>query len=507
MDEKVDILLIEDNLGDAGLIEEMLEESADFPYELKNVETLKEGLSLLKERPFNIIMTDLRLPDSDGINTFLDIHAKTSRIPIIILTALNDEKIGIDAVKKGAQDYLVKGQVDGRLLKRSIQYSIERKKAEEKIRSLANIVESSNDAIITKSLDGIITSWNKGAEQVYGYSAKEILGRPISIIEPDNLKGEIKQLVNEIKQGKNFKHYETSRLKKDGTIINISVTVSPIIDQSGKLVAISCIGGDITEKKIAEKLLQEKQMAEVANLTKSEFLANISHELRTPLNSIIGFSDMLYEQMYGELNKKQLRSVGNISKSGKHLLNLINNILDISKIEAGKMELGYKNFELASKLKMIRNFLLPIADQKNIKIEIDVDSKLRSICADEDKFVQLMYNLVDNAIKFSCENSLVKIGARKKGDLVEITVKDTGIGIKVEDQNKLFKPFSQIDSFSSRKSQGTGLGLSLVKQIVHLHGGYVWFRSNPSEGSTFAFAIPINNKKGNCGHVELDQNA
>jgi DNA-binding NtrC family response regulator len=198
MDEKVDILLIEDNLGDAGLIEEMLEESADFPYELKNVETLKEGLSLLKERPFNIIMTDLRLPDSDGINTFLDIHAKTSRIPIIILTALNDEKIGIDAVKKGAQDYLVKGQVDGRLLKRSIQYSIERKKAEEKIMNLANIVESSNDAIITKSLDSIITSWNKGAEQVYGYSAKEILGRPISIIEPDNLKGEIKQLVNDM---------------------------------------------------------------------------------------------------------------------------------------------------------------------------------------------------------------------------------------------------------------------------------------------------------------------
>ena len=118
-----------------------------------------------------------------------------------------------------------------------------------------------------------------------------------------------------------------------------------------------------------------------------------------------------------------------------------------------------------------------------------------------------MYNLVNNAIKFSYENSFVKIGARKKGDLVEITVKDTGIGIKVEDQNKLFKPFSQIDSFSSRKSQGTGLGLSLVKQIVHLHGGYVWFRSNPSEGSTFAFAIPINNNKGNSEYVELYQNA
>ena len=507
MDEKVEILLIEDNLGDAGLIEEMLEEFADFPYELKNVETLNEGLSLLKERPFDVIMTDLRLPDSDGINTFLDIHAKTSRIPIIILTALNDEKIGIDAVKKGAQDYLVKGQVDGRLLKRSIQYSIERKKAEDKIKSLANIVESSNDAIIIKSLDGIITSWNKGAEQVYGYSAKEIIGRPILIIEPDSLKGEIEQLGEMVKQGKKIQHYETSRLKKDGTTINVSVSLSPIFDQSGNFVAISCIAGDITEKKIAEKLLQEKQMAEVANLTKSEFLATISHELRTPLNSIIGFSDMLYEQIYGELNKKQLRSVGNISKSGKHLMNLINNILDISKIEAGKMELDYKDFELATQLNMIRNILLHIADKKNIKIEIDMDSNLSRIHADEDKFVQIMYNLVDNAIKFSCENSLVKIGARKKGDLVEITVKDTGIGIKVEDQNKLFKPFSQIDSFSSRKSQGTGLGLSLVKQIVQLHGGYVWFRSNPSKGSVFAFAIPINNNKGNGEYVELVQNA
>ena len=131
MDEKIEILLFEDNPGDAYLVGEMLEEFSDFPYELKNVGTLSEGLSLLKERPFNIILSDLRLPDRDGIDTFIDIHARNPRIPIIILTEISDEKIGIDAVKKGAQDYLVKGQVDGRLLKRSIQYSIERKKAEE----------------------------------------------------------------------------------------------------------------------------------------------------------------------------------------------------------------------------------------------------------------------------------------------------------------------------------------------------------------------------------------
>ena len=231
----------------------------------------------------------------------------------------------------------------------------------------------------------------------------------------------------------------------------------------------------------------------------------MSHELRTPLNSIIGFSDLLYEQAYGELSEKQLRSVGNISKSGKHLLNLINNILDLSKVEAGKLELDYKEFELASKLNMIKNLLSPIADRKNIQIEIDMDSNLTSICADEARFVQIMYNLVDNAIKFSYENGLVKIGARKKGDMVEITVKDTGIGIKAEDQNKLFKPFSQVDSFFSKQFQGTGLGLSLVKQIVNLHGGYVWFRSNPGEGSTFAFTIPIKGNKGKGGDTGLDQ--
>ena len=362
----------------------------------------------------------------------------------------------------------------------------ELKKAEEKIKALANAVESSNDAIITGTLDGTITSWNKGAEQIYGYLAEEVMGKNVSILEPDNLKGEIKQLFDKIKQGKKVKRYETLRLKKDGIAVNVSVTLSPIFDVSGNPVAFSGIARDITEN-----LLHEKQMAEFANRTKSEFLANMSHELRTPLNSIIGFSDMLYEQAYGELNQKQLRAISNISNSGKHLLNLINGILDLSKIEANKMELDYKEFELASSLDLIRNILSPIADKKNIEIETGVDSSISKICADEDRFIRIMFNLVDNAIKFSFENSLVKIGTRKKGELVEITVEDTGIGIKTEDQNKLFKPFSQVNSFSSKKFQGTGLGLSLVKQIVNLHGGYVWFKSEQGKGSTFAFAIPI----------------
>ena len=376
-------------------------------------------------------------------------------------------------------------------VKGTFQDITERKTAEEQIRKLANIVESSNDAIGTISPDGIVTSWNKAGEHVYGFSLKEIIGKSISIVAPLHLSEETKELSELVNQGKKIHNYETKRVRKDGKIIDISMTLSPVFDLHGKLIATSFISRDISEsKKAEEKLFQEKKKAEVANRTKSDFLANMSHELRTPLNSIIGFSDMLNDQLYGELNERQLKAIGNISKGGKHLLSLINNILDLSKVEAGQLKLDYKDFELPNKLNMIRNLLSPIANRKNIKIEIISDSEFDTIHADEDKFTQIMYNLVDNAVKFSYENNLIVIEARKKRDMVEIMVIDYGIGIKAEDQHKLFRPFSQIDSFSSKRSQGTGLGLSLVKQFVKMHGGYVWFRSNLGEGSTFAFTIP-----------------
>ena len=254
--ETIEILLFEDNPGDTGLIEAMLEEFIDFSYKLKNVETLDEGLNLLEGRSFDVILLDLGLPDSEGINTFINVHKKCHDAPIIILTGLTDEKTGINAVKKGAQDYLVKGQVESRLLERSIKYSIERKKAEEEIQIFANIVESSDDAIITKSLGGIIAGWNSGAEQIYGYSAEEVLGKPISLLESDDLKGETKRLIERIKNGERIRHYETLRLKKDNNLINVSITLSPVLDTSGELVAISTIARDITERKRAEEDLK-----------------------------------------------------------------------------------------------------------------------------------------------------------------------------------------------------------------------------------------------------------
>jgi len=315
MDKKVKILLFEDNPGDAGLIEEMLEEFADFQYEFKTVQTLNEGLSLLKKNRFDIILSDLGLPDSYGIDTFLEIHARNSRIPIIILTGMNDEKIGVEAVKKGAQDYLVKGQVDGRLLRRSIQYSIERKKAEERVQNLANIVESSNDAIITRSLDGFITSWNLGAEQIYGYPAEEILGKPATVLIPCSLGNETQKITEMVKQGEKVRQYETSRLKKDGKVIDVSMTLSPIFDISGELIAISVIARDITESKKAEEARKKEIHHRIKNnlqvisslldLQAEKFAGNEIYDtskvlaaFRDSQNRVISMA-LIHEELYG----------------------------------------------------------------------------------------------------------------------------------------------------------------------------------------------------------------
>jgi PAS domain S-box-containing protein len=383
-------------------------------------------------------------------------------------------------------------------LRGTIQDITERKKMDEALREseqkYRNIVEIANEGILVIDDKLTITYYNRKLSEMLGYDSEEGIGRQIWDYVKEESKVAVKYNMEKRLQGIN-EPYELELICKDNSFIWVLLNSKSLFNKNGKFAGSLSMLTDITEKKIAEKLLHEKQIAEVANRTKSEFLAKISHELRTPLNSIIGFSDLLYEQAYGDLNKRQLKSVENISKSGKHLLNLINDILDLSKIEAGKLNLEYKCFELVPKLNLIQNLMSPIADRKNIKIEIDVDSTLKNICADEDRFAQVMYNLVDNAIKFSYENSLVKIVGRKKGEMMEIAINDTGIGIKAEDQKKLFKPFSQVDYFSSKRYQGTGLGLSLVKQIVHLHNGYVWFKSHPGEGSTFAFAIPINYKK------------
>src|SRR3989337_1260469 len=248
------------------------------------------------------------------------------------------------------------------------------------------------------------------------------------------------------------------------------------------------------EQRIAEKTshLQKAVLAlERANKMKPEFLANMSHELRTPLNAIIGFAEVLRDKISGDLNEEQLDFVSDIHSSGLHLLQMINDILDLSKIEAGRMELQCEIFPVHDAIEDVYTILKGLASKKHLELKTTILTDVKDIEADRVKFKQILYNLLSNAIKFTPENGHINVEAGIMEDMLQVSVSDTGIGMKPDDREKVFKEFWQADSSFARKYEGTGLGLALTKRIVEMHGGKIWFESEYGKGSIFYFALPL----------------
>ncbi len=238
--------------------------------------------------------------------------------------------------------------------------------------------------------------------------------------------------------------------------------------------------------------IQEKSLQlEIANKHKSEFLANMSHELRTPLNAVIGFSEVLQACMFGPMNDKQIEYVNDIHESGRHLLSLINDILDLSKVEAGRMELETAPYNLAEAIGNALTLIRERASQHNIDMQSQFDEGIGAIRGDERKIKQIMLNLLSNAIKFTPDGGRITVAARRLDESVEISVTDSGIGIASEDLDAVFEEFRQVGTDYTKKSEGTGLGLALTRKFVELHGGKIWVRSEPGKGSTFAFTLPV----------------
>ncbi|HWR26542.1 MAG TPA: PAS domain S-box protein [candidate division Zixibacteria bacterium] len=270
----------------------------------------------------------------------------------------------------------------------------------------------------------------------------------------------------------------------------------PILDEDGNVTSVVELGRNITEAKHAIEVSIENVRLSHASKAKSDFLAAMSHELRTPLNSIIGFSDLLKQRIPGELNEKQEKFVDNVLTSGKHLLNIINDVLDLSKIESGKMELSMEKISLPALINESIVLIKETASRHYVTVKEELDPEIDLIECDMLRVKQVLFNLFSNAVKFSkSEGGTITVRTKKDGDMAVISVSDTGIGIKEEDIGNLFKKFEQLDSGFSRKYSGTGLGLAISKKLVELHGGRIWVESRYGEGSIFIFMLPIRAKK------------
>ena len=387
----------------------------------------------------------------------------------------------------------------------------ERKELEAAAAHLAAIVESSDDAIIGKDLLGIVLRWNAGAERLFGYRAAEMIGHPVTRLIPQDRMQEEVHILARIQRGERVRHFETERLRKDGSRVAVSVTVSPIKDSAGQITGASKVARDITEQKRNEAALREanenlerkviertaqltraKEQAEQAGRAKSEFLASMSHELRTPLNGVIGFSEFLIDEKPGPLNARQKEYLGDVLSSGRHLLQLINDILDLSKVEAGRLVLNPERFQVRKAIAEAQAVAGPIGQKKNLSVVLSIDEGLDWVELDQVKFKQVVYNLLSNALKFTDAGGRIEMHCSTSGaEHFTLAVKDSGIGIKAEDMPKLFREFVQIDSGLKRQYAGTGLGLALTRKLVEMQGGSVAVESEFGKGSTFTVRLPV----------------
>jgi PAS domain S-box-containing protein len=349
---------------------------------------------------------------------------------------------------------------------------------------IENLVENAADVILSTDVEERILTWNRGAEITLGYGKDEVIGRHLSMLLPPERVHELEDMRAKVQVSGVLRDIEVQSKRKDGRQIYLSLSVSPIKDVEDRIIGFLRVAKDVTEKRRYEQRLKE------LDKLKSDFVSNVSHELRTPLTAIKGSVDNMLDGLTGDLNEKQSRYLTRIKSNTDRLARLINDLLDLSRIEAG-ITLQPTNLRLAPLLREVAESLRPVAAVKRITIAVESRDETITAWSDPDRVSEILMNLLGNAIKFTPSDGKVTLSVEGRGaDWVKIAVADTGPGIPPEEANRIFDKFYQVPQLEKQKIVGTGLGLSITKALVEMHGGKIWLESEVGRGSIFSFVIP-----------------
>lgn len=486
----IKILLIEDLASDARLIGEYLLDSELKRHKLYHVETLARGREILYEEEIDIILVDLFLPDCTGLATFETIFHEFFDYPIIVLTGLSDEVLGLRAVQKGAQDFLNKSDLDSPLLSRSIKYALERH------RMLHRLEQAQQLAKVGHWEADLATQEFHFSNQIYSIFERgpaanfETFNDYVTAIAEEDQEMVARAFLEAMNAKRDFQ-IDHRILCSGNRIKYISLHGKYIPRAMGLPGQMLGTAQDITERKQIDILTREKEFAERAVRLRQEFLAKTSHEIRNPLNPILVLTDILLSTDLSPEQKEYLLAIKN---AGANLLAVVNDILDLSKIEAGKIEFYRRSFRLDAIFDHLKDILHASSREKGLELDFHLaDGTPQGLTGDPVRLTQILMNLVSNAIKFT-QRGIIQTSVRlleggKDHCTLEFSVKDTGLGIPQDKLQQIFDSFSQLHSDPEQPNEGAGLGLSIAHQLVTLQGGKIWVESQVNRGSTFYFQL------------------
>lgn len=510
------ILIIEDNPADQDILIENLKSTKLLISDIKIAERLSDAITLLKEQSFSLIFLDFYLPDSSGMESYTVLAKENSKIPVIILSGLSDTELSLKAIALGAQDFLIKGDFTDQTLEKAVRYSIERKKNLE-------IIEQNNERYnsISKATNDIIWDWNLITNRVLwtGQGLKNYIADNTTEKDIPHgfwIKGLHPEEREKIIDGFNYvmatggTSWQTDHrfLKKDGTYAHMNTRGYITLNDAKKPVRMIGSMQDITERKKAElEIVKAKLEAEDARKTQEQFLANMSHEIRTPMNGIIGMTQLMSGT---DLSEEQKEYIETIKESAGNLLVIINDILDFTKIVAGKILIEHVDYNFKDVINNSIKIAGFKAEEKGISLISEIDKSIHPVLiGDPVRLNQILINLIGNAVKFTEKGEVrVKVNLleeHKNTVKLKFSIQDTGIGISADKLNSIFESFTQASANTTRKYGGTGLGLTITRQLIELQGGTIDVSSEVGVGSTFSFSLTL--RKGNTNNVSTENTA